>query len=68
MSVNAAGSTQNVQQALNALRQNVQAEQVAAAALAEVATQPQAQPQIREQAESNGPKTAGVGENLDVKA
>ncbi|HEY9163423.1 MAG TPA: hypothetical protein VIN57_02345 [Magnetovibrio sp.] len=68
MSVNAAGSTQNVQQALNGLRQNVQAEQVAAAALAEAAVQAQAQPQAPQQAENDGPKTPGVGENLDIKA
>lgn len=60
MSVNAAGSAQNVQQAVAVLRQTVQAEQVAAAALVEAATQPTP--------ESAGPKVPGVGEKLDVKA
>lgn len=39
MSVNAASSAANVQQALVALRQNVQAEQVAAVAVTEAAKQ-----------------------------
>ena len=39
MSVNAAGSASNVQQALVALRQTVQAEQVAAVAVTESANQ-----------------------------
>lgn len=69
MSVNAAGSAQNVQQALYALRQTVQAEQVAAATLSEAVTEAakqagQQQPQPTEDAA----KAPGVGENLDVKA
>lgn len=60
MSVNAAGSAQNVQQAVAVLRQTVQAEQVAAAALTEAATQ--------STPESTGPKVPGIGESLDIKA
>lgn len=67
MSVNAAGSAQNVQQAITILRQTVQAEQVAASALSEAATQ-SVKEAVQSAAHDNGPKTEGIGENVDVKA
>lgn len=67
MSVNSAGSAQNVQQALYALRQTVQAEQVAAATLSEAATEAAKQAGQQQPAE-DAAKAPGVGEKLDVKA
>lgn len=70
MSVNAAGSAQNVQQAVTALRQTVQAEQVAASALSEVATE--AAKQAGQQAAQNdappqeSSSEEGLGQTVDV--
>jgi hypothetical protein len=73
MSVNAAGSAQNVQQALNAIRQNVQAEQVVAAVLADPsqqasqqATQQASQADQHDVGADNRHK--GLGAVVDVKA
>lgn len=70
MSVTAAGSPADIQQALNALRQTVQAEQVAAAAMSEAAAQvaKSAVQQSAQPAAQPAPRIEGVGETLDVKA
>ncbi len=61
MSVSAAGSAQSAQQAIAALRQVVQAEQVVAATVIEASQQIAQDP-------SPASKAEGVGENLDVTA
>lgn len=66
MSVTAAGSSINVQQALTALRQSVQQEQVAAAVIVEAATQ--AANSANHQAQNESGKSEGRGEKVDVKA
>jgi hypothetical protein len=67
MSVSAAGSASSVQNAVNALRQTVQAEHVVASALSEAAAQAakEAMPSAPQDA---GPRTEGVGDNVDVRA
>lgn len=66
MSANAAGSALNAQNAVHMLRQTIQAEQVAAAAMTEAAKQAvQAAPQPARSVEAAPP--SGVGENVDVK-
>lgn len=67
MSVSAAGSAQNVQQAVAVLRQTVQAEQVVASAVVEVATQA-AKDAVQSTVPDNGPRTEGIGERVDVRA
>ena len=67
MSVSAAGSAQNVQQAVAVLRQTVQAEQVVASAVTEAATQA-AKDAAQSTVPDNGPRTEGIGENIDVRA
>jgi len=67
MSVNAAGSAQNVQQAVTALRQTVQAEQVAASAVVEASKQV-SQEAAQASAKESAAKAEGVGEHLDVEA
>lgn len=62
MSVNAAGSSLNVQQAMIALRQSIQQEQVAAAAFVEAAQQG-----VRN-AQADSQPAEGRGEKVDVKA
>jgi len=64
MSVTAAGSSINVQQALTALRSAVQQEQVAASLVTEAAKQAADSVQAPESAGS----TDGRGEKIDVKA
>lgn len=77
MSVNAAGSAQNVQQALYALRQTVQAEQIAAAVISEAATEAakqSAQAATNEQQQDStavgavNESEAGPGAHLDIRA
>ena len=71
MSVNSAGSAANVQQALVALRQTVQAEQVAAVVVTEAANQAvkQAQQDTAVQDAQKGAVTPeGRGEVVDVRA
>lgn len=71
MSVNAAGSASSVQQALVTLRQNVQAEQVAAVVVTEAATQA-AQGAQQDSAAQDAHKGAaapeGRGEVVDIEA
>ena len=67
MSVDAAGSAMNVQLAVTSLRQAVQTEQVAAAALIQASNQA-AQQAPQPAAPDAAPKTPGVGENVDLKA
>ncbi|MDH5188229.1 MAG: hypothetical protein OEW37_04650 [Rhodospirillaceae bacterium] len=64
MSVTAAGSSINVQQALTALRQSVQQEQVAASIVTQAATQAANSPQ----ASDSKSHEDGRGERVDVKA
>jgi len=66
MSVSAAGSAQSVQIALNAIRQNIQAEQVASAAVVEAANQ--ASKNAAQTAQQVNAVAAGRGAQLDVKA
>jgi len=71
MSVNSAGSAANVQQALVALRQTVQAEQVAAVTVTEAANQAVKQAQQNTAAQDalkEAVPPAGRGEVVDVKA
>ncbi|WP_139134799.1 hypothetical protein [Magnetovibrio blakemorei] len=70
MSVNAAGSASNVQQALVALRQTVQAEQVAAVVVTEAANQAaqNAQQDPSRDAHKDAPASNGRGGVVDVKA
>ncbi|MCW8916678.1 MAG: hypothetical protein OQK24_12620 [Magnetovibrio sp.] len=70
MSVNSAGSALNVQQALVALRQTVQAEQVAAVAVTEVANQAaqRAQQDVVAQDAQKASPPEGRGEVVDVEA
>ncbi|MEG3619333.1 hypothetical protein V5T82_12770 [Magnetovibrio sp. PR-2] len=72
MSVNSAGSALNVQQALVALRQTVQAEHVAAAAVTEVANQAAQSVQQTNSAAQDAHDAAssqdGRGEVVDVEA
>ena len=74
MSVNSAGSALNVQQALVALRQTVQAEHVAAVAVTEAANQQavQAAQQTNTSAAQDAHEAAqpqdGRGEVVDVEA
>lgn len=68
MSVSAAGSAQNVQQAVAVLRQTVQAEQVAGSAMVEAATQAGKDAAVQNAVPDNGPRTEGVGERVDVRA
>jgi len=71
MAVNSAGSAANVQQALVALRQTVQAEQVAAVAVSEAATQAAQTAQKTTAADDVSESSAaadGRGRVLDVKA
>ena len=71
MSVNSASSAANVQQALVALRQTVQAEQVAAVAVTEAANQAaqRAQQEVAAQdVQKAAQPTDGRGEVVDVKA
>ncbi len=65
MSVNAAGSSVNVQQAMVALRQSVSQEQVAAALVTEVAAQSARDSAQQAAVENSG---EGRGEKVDVKA
>jgi len=67
MSVSAAGSAQNAQQAVAVLRQVVQAEQVVASVVTEAAAQA-AKDAAQSATSNNGPKTEGVGERVDVRA
>ena len=67
MSVDAAGSAMNVQLAVASLRQAVQTEQVAAAALIQASTQA-AQQAPQAAAPDAASKVPGVGENVDIKA
>jgi len=67
MSVSAAGSAQNAQQAVAVLRQVVQAEQVVASVVTEAAAQA-AKDAAQSATPNNGPKTEGVGERVDVRA
>lgn len=60
MAVNAAGSAQ---QAVAALRQTVQAEQVVAAVVVQASQQAQ-----QAAPESTAPSAQGIGENLDIEA
>jgi len=64
MAVNAAGSAQ---QAVAALRQTVQAEQVVAAVVVQASQQASQQAQ-QAAPESTAPSAHGVGENLDIEA
>ena len=66
MSVNAAGSAINVQQALIALRQGVSQEQVAAAAVSEAVQQ--ASRDAAQNPSTEGASSEGRGEKIDVKA
>lgn len=71
MSVNAAGSASNVQQALVALRQNIQAEQVAAVAVSEAANQAAQRAQqtaVAQDAQKAAVEATGRGEVVDVEA
>ncbi len=70
MSVNSAGSALNVQQALVALRQTVQAEQVAAVAVTEAAVHAaqRAQQEVVAQDAQKAPPAEGRGEVVDVDA
>jgi len=70
MSVNAAGSASNVQQALVALRQSVQAEQVAAVVVTEAANQAaqNAQQDPSRDAHKEALASNGRGGVVDVKA
>lgn len=71
MSVNAAGSASNVQQALVALRQTVQAEQVAAVVITEAANQAAQRAQqeiVTQDASKTGRSAEGRGEVVDVEA
>lgn len=71
MSVSAAGSASNVQQALVALRQTVQPEQVAAVVVTEAANQAaqSSQQQVAAQdAQKAGDSVEGRGEVVDVEA
>lgn len=67
MSVTAAGSSINVQQAMVALRQSVQMEQVAASLLTQAAGQG-ANNAAQAQAEAHDGDADGRGEQVDVKA
>lgn len=67
MSVNAAGSAINVQQAMIALRQGVSQEQVAAAAMMEAANQA-ARDTAQAQAVEEPASSEGRGEKIDVEA
>lgn len=67
MSVSAAGSAQNVQQAVAAIRQTVQAEQLVASVVTEAATQA-AKDAAQSAVPDNGPRTEGIGERVDVRA
>jgi len=66
MSVSMAGSAQNVQQALNSVRQTIQTDQVVAAAVVEAANQAQQQA-VQEPVEVT-PQDEHRGQNVDVKA
>jgi len=71
MSVNSASSAFNVQQALVALRQTVQAEQVAAVAVTEAANQAAQRGQqdaAAQDAHKAAPAVEGRGEVVDVEA
>lgn len=68
MSVNAAGSAVNVQQAMIALRQAVSQEQVAAAAVMEAANQATVSAQAQSQTGEDPANPEGRGEKVDVKA
>ena len=68
MSVSAAGSAQNAQQAVAMLRQTVQAEQVAGSAMVEAATQAGKDAAAQNAVPDNGPRTEGIGERVDVRA
>jgi len=71
MSVNSAGSAANVQQALVALRQTVQAEQVAAVVVTEAASQAVKQAQqdtAAQDAQKGAVPPEGRGEVVDVRA
>ncbi|MBL4615436.1 MAG: hypothetical protein JKY27_11270 [Magnetovibrio sp.] len=70
MSVNAAGSASNVQQALVALRQTIQVEQVVAVAVSEAANQASQHAQqeaVTQDVPKVGPPTDGRGGVIDVK-
>ncbi|MCK5444406.1 MAG: hypothetical protein KAI73_02210 [Rhodospirillaceae bacterium] len=67
MSVNAAGSAVNVQQAMIALRQAVSQEQVAAAAVMEAANQA-TRDTASAQTSEDAANPEGRGEKVDVKA
>ena len=71
MSVNAAGSASSIQQALVALRQNVQAEQVAAVVVTEAANQAAQSAQqeaVAQDARQVPVEPSGRGEAVDVEA
>jgi len=71
MSVNSASSAANVQQALVALRQTVQAEQVAAVAVTEAANQAVQRAQqevVTQDVSKDAHPPEGRGEVVDVKA
>ncbi|MCK5165766.1 MAG: hypothetical protein KAQ66_00560 [Rhodospirillaceae bacterium] len=67
MSVTAAGSSINVQQAMIALRQSVQMEQVAASLVTQAAQQG-ANNAAQAEAHDGGSDDHGRGEQVDVKA
>lgn len=71
MSVNSASSAVNVQQALVALRQTVQAEQVAAVAVTEAvnqAAQRAQQDAVAQDVQKTAHRVEGRGEVVDVEA
>ena len=69
MSVTAAGSSINVQQAMIALRQSVQMEQVAASAVSQASQQAANNAaQTASQEASQEASNEGMGEQVDVKA
>lgn len=68
MSVTAAGSSINVQQALIALRQSVQQEQIAASLVTSMAANVAQTAQQDSQPASEAPSDDGRGEHVDVKA